>query len=176
MESILDADALGTDMDQPIARRLTAGSEKVAWGPVHDSPVRGRDCGNRLKRFVRKFSNSQRCAQPPGRAGTVAERILTQRPSDRRPVCGSLSQYPKPDQSGLVLAFGILSWFVCPIFGVVAWVMGRTALQDIAAGLADPANKGLLQFGYYLGMVNVILYTICFGGYIVVAALAITLG
>ncbi len=84
--------------------------------------------------------------------------------------------YPKADQSGLVWAFGILAWFVCPIFGIVAWVMGRTALQDVAAGLADPANKGLLLFGTYLGMVNVILYGLCFGGYIVFAALAITLG
>ena len=85
-------------------------------------------------------------------------------------------RYPKPDQSGLVLAFGILSWFVCPIFGIVAWVMGRSALADIAAGLSDPANKGMLMFGYYLGMICVILYSLCIGGYIVFAALAITLG
>jgi len=84
--------------------------------------------------------------------------------------------YPKPDQSGMVLAFGILSWFICPIFGIVAWIMGRNGLKDIAAGLTDPANKGLMQAGYYLGIVNVILYSLCFGGYIVFVALAIGFG
>jgi phage FluMu protein Com len=84
--------------------------------------------------------------------------------------------YPKPDQSGLVLAFGILSWFICPIFGIVAWVMGSSGLRDIKLGLVDPANKGLMQAGYYLGMVNVILYVLCGGGYFVFIAMMILLG
>ena len=84
--------------------------------------------------------------------------------------------YPKPDQSGLVLAFGILSWFICPIFGIVAWIMGNSGLRDIKLGLVDPANKGLMQAGYYLGMVNVILYLICGGGYFVLVALMIVGG
>lgn len=84
--------------------------------------------------------------------------------------------YPKPDQSGLVLAFGILSWFLCPIFGIVAWVMGNSGLRDIQLGLVDPANKGLMQAGYYLGMVNVLLYVLCGGGYFVFIALMILLG
>jgi len=81
--------------------------------------------------------------------------------------------YPKPDQSGLVLAFGILSWFICPIFGIVAWIMGNSGLRDIRLGLVDPANKGLMQAGYYLGMVNVIIYMLCGGGYFVFIALMI---
>lgn len=88
----------------------------------------------------------------------------------------SFQAYPKPDQSGLVLAFGILSWFVCPIFGVVAWVMGSAGLRDIRLGLCNPANKGLMQAGYYLGIVNVIFYLICVGGYFVMVALALVLG
>lgn len=84
--------------------------------------------------------------------------------------------YPKPDQSGLVLAFGILSWFVCPIFGVVAWIMGNSGLHDIRLGLVDPANKGLMQAGYYIGMVNVILYVLCGGGYFVFIAMMVLLG
>ena len=84
--------------------------------------------------------------------------------------------FPKPDQSGLVLAFGILSWFICPIFGIVAWIMGNSGLHDIRRGLVDPANKGLMQAGYYLGMVNVIIYILCGGGYFVFVALMILLG
>lgn len=83
--------------------------------------------------------------------------------------------YPKPDQSGLVLAFGILAWFFCPIFGVVAWIMGHSGLRDIRLGLVDPANKGLMQVGYYLGMVSAILWLVCGGGYFVITALAILL-
>lgn len=80
-------------------------------------------------------------------------------------------QYPKQDQSGLVLAMGILSWIVCPICGVIAWVMGSQALKDMQQGTADPTNRGLVQVGYYLGMVNVILAICCFGFYILMIAL-----
>ncbi len=89
---------------------------------------------------------------------------------------GYRNMYPKADQSGMVLAFGILSWFLCPIFGIVAWIMGQAGLKDIAAGLVDPANKGIMQAGYYLGMVHVILIMVCFGAYIVFVAFAVTLG
>lgn len=72
--------------------------------------------------------------------------------------------YPKADQSGLVLAMGILSWVGgCAIFGVIAWVVGAQALADINAGRADPASRGVVQVGYYLGMVNVILCILCVG-------------
>lgn len=81
--------------------------------------------------------------------------------------------YPKADQSGLVLAMGILGFLVCPLFGLIAWVLGHGALKDIQAGRADPANKTLVQVGYYLGMANVILATVCIGGYIVIIALAL---
>lgn len=94
--------------------------------------------------------------------------------STSQPRMGAASQvrhYPKPDQSGLILAMGILSFFVCGIFGVIAWVMGNTALKDIQAGQVDPTNRGLTQVGYYLGMVNVILHLLCFGGSIVVIAI-----
>ncbi|MEZ6134382.1 MAG: DUF4190 domain-containing protein [Pirellulaceae bacterium] len=87
-----------------------------------------------------------------------------------------LYRYPKSDQSGLILAMGILGFFVCPIFGVIAWVMGNGALKDIAAGNTDPANKGMVQAGYYLGMVSTILAVLCMGGYVVIFAIAIVSG
>ena len=75
-----------------------------------------------------------------------------------------------------MLAFGILAWFICPIFGIVAWIMGNSGLHDIRLGLVDPANKGLMQAGYYLGMVNAIIITLCGGGYVVFIALMVLLG
>lgn len=85
-------------------------------------------------------------------------------------------QYPKADQSGVVLAMGILSWIVCPICGVVAWIMGGQALKDMQAGAADPTNRGLVQVGYYLGMVHVIVTVCCCGAYIVFIAIAAATG
>ncbi|MCC6508433.1 MAG: hypothetical protein IT423_04955 [Pirellulaceae bacterium] len=80
--------------------------------------------------------------------------------------------YPKADQSGLVLAMGILSWIGCPIFGIIAWVVGAQALADIHSGSADPATRGLVQVGYYMGMINVILWVACGGLMFLFAALA----
>lgn len=89
---------------------------------------------------------------------------------------GQARQYPKADQSGVVLAMGILSWIVCPICGIVAWIMGGQALKDMQAGAADPTNRGLVQVGYYLGMVHVIVTVCCCGAYIVFIAIAAASG
>ncbi len=80
--------------------------------------------------------------------------------------------YPKADQSGIVLAMGILSWLVCPIFGVVAWIMGSIGLKDIANGQVDPTNKGLMQVGYYMGMIHIVLMLLACGAFSVFAALS----
>ena len=80
--------------------------------------------------------------------------------------------YAQSDRSGLVLAMGILSFFVCPIFGIVAWIMGGSALRGIAAGTYDPVNKGLIQVGYYLGIASVLLNFVCIGGFILLSILS----
>ncbi len=79
--------------------------------------------------------------------------------------------YPKADQGGLVLAMGILAWIgVCPIFGIIAWVIGAQALADINAGQADPSGRSTVQVGYYLGMVNVLICLLC-GGFLLLSIL-----
>lgn len=85
-------------------------------------------------------------------------------PSSFTPGVAQSRVYPKSDQSGLVLAMGILSWIgSCPIFGIIAWVVGGQALTDINSGQADPSSRGVVQVGYYLGMINVILWIACGG-------------
>lgn len=118
----------------------------------------------------------QPVAQPAGIpfASTASNPYAATASSSAAPTFGHM--YPKADQSALVLAFGILSWFICPIFGVVAWIMGHSGLNDIRLGLVDPANKGLMQAGYYLGMINVIIYLLCGGGYFVFIAFMILIG
>ncbi len=85
-------------------------------------------------------------------------------------------RYPKSDQGSIVLAMGILGFFMCPIFGIVAWVMGHTALKDIQAGRADPRGKTLVQVGYYMGIASVIINILCISGYFVIVAVAIVGG
>ncbi len=88
----------------------------------------------------------------------------------------TLGGYLNADQSSTVLVLGILAWFVCPICGLVAWIMGHNGLKDMAAGRMDPSNRGIMQAGYYLGMAQIILSCVCCGGYFVVAALSIVGG
>lgn len=72
--------------------------------------------------------------------------------------------YPQGDQGVLILIMGILGFFCCPLFAVVAWIMGHTALNAIQAGLADPSSKGLVQVGYYLGIAAIVKDLLCWGG------------
>ena len=95
-------------------------------------------------------------------------------PTQATPMAGTgLFNYPKADNGVLVLAMGILGFIVCPIFSIVAWIMGAGALRDIADGQMDPKNKGLVQAGYYLGIINCVLSLFCIGAYFVIIALSV---
>ncbi|MFN3190972.1 MAG: hypothetical protein ACE361_10655 [Aureliella sp.] len=99
-----------------------------------------------------------------------------------QPYVPAANRYPKSDPSGLVLTMGILAWaslLICApigwIPGLVAWISGGRGLKDIQAGRADPTNLGLVQVGYYLGMVNVILtllVVIAFAGIIAIGIIS----
>ncbi len=97
-------------------------------------------------------------------------------PSQAPAASAGMYRYPKPDQGGLILAFGIIGFFVCPLVAIAAWIMGHTALKDIAAGQADPQGKTMVQVGYYLGIASVAINILCFFGYFVIVAIAIVGG
>ena len=63
----------------------------------------------------------------------------------------------KPHRGGLVLTLGILGLAVCVICGIIAWVMGKNDLREIAAGTMDPSGRGLTNAGKMCGMISVIL-------------------
>ena len=63
----------------------------------------------------------------------------------------------RPHRGAMILVFGILSWLVCFIFGIVAWVMGKKDLEAMAAGEMDPTGEGLTKAGKIIGMISVIL-------------------
>lgn len=64
----------------------------------------------------------------------------------------------RPSNGVLVLVLGILAWVGCSFFtGIPAWIIGNNSLRDIDRGYADPSDRGLVQAGRILGIINVIL-------------------
>ncbi|MCC5828508.1 MAG: DUF4339 domain-containing protein [Phycisphaeraceae bacterium] len=78
------------------------------------------------------------------------------------------SGHIKPDRGGVVLTFGILSLMVCFVFGIVAWTMANTDLQEMAAGRMNPSGEGMTKAGKILGIISVVLAVIPLGIFIIV--------
>jgi predicted Zn finger-like uncharacterized protein len=71
-----------------------------------------------------------------------------------------------PHRGGMILAFGIIGWVVCIIFGIMAWVMGNADLKAMDAGRMDPEGRTMTNIGRILGMIQCILALICVPVYI----------
>ena len=57
----------------------------------------------------------------------------------------------------MVLAFGIISLFFCGIiFGAIAWVMGKSDLEQMRAGTMDPAGESMTTVGRILGIIGLV--------------------
>jgi hypothetical protein len=71
---------------------------------------------------------------------------------------GARGHVMNSDRGGVVLALGILSWAVgCPIFGILAWVMGSSDLQEMRRGTMDARGHGLTEAGRWIGMLHALL-------------------
>ncbi|MBC8873060.1 MAG: DUF4339 domain-containing protein [Planctomycetes bacterium] len=69
--------------------------------------------------------------------------------------------YSVPHRGGMILVFGILSWvFSCPIFSVMAWVMGSSDLREMRAGRMDSRGMGMTQAGHILGLIYTLLWIV----------------
>ena len=67
----------------------------------------------------------------------------------------------QPHRGALILVLGILGIvFGCAPVAVVAWVMGRSDLAKIDAGVMDPAGRGTTQAGMILGIVGTVLFVL----------------
>ena len=60
----------------------------------------------------------------------------------------------KPHRAVLILVFGILSFVLCPFFGIAAWVMGNNYLQEMAAGRMDVTGRDMTKAGRICGMIG----------------------
>jgi hypothetical protein len=61
----------------------------------------------------------------------------------------------------IALVAGILSWIMCYwIGGIVAWIMGKGELSKIDRGESPEAGRVMAKIGMWLGIVNVIVFTL----------------
>lgn len=59
----------------------------------------------------------------------------------------------RPHRGSIILVFGILGLVVCQLFGIAAWLMGNTDLNEMAQGRMDPSGKDLTKAGRICGIV-----------------------
>jgi predicted Zn finger-like uncharacterized protein len=97
------------------------------------------------------------------------------RSASRCPHCGERLRPPdggwdaprrdsEPHRGAMILVVGILSLVfvsmcgpVGVILGLVAWIMGRTDLRKIRAGLMDPEGEGPTQAGHICGIIGTVV-------------------
>lgn len=68
-------------------------------------------------------------------------------------------QYVQPHRGGLILVLAIVGIVMtCPIFSLMAWVMGSSDLREMRAGRMDKSGEGLTQAGQLIGMIPSIIF------------------
>ena len=77
---------------------------------------------------------------------------MTQMPPPSQPM-----QPMQPHRAVLILVFSILSWVVCVIFGIVAWVLANTDLRAMEEGRMDPTGEGMTNAGKIVAIISVVL-------------------
>ena len=60
-------------------------------------------------------------------------------------------RYTAPHRGGLILILGLLGFMInCPIFCLMAWVMGSSDLREMRAGRMDPSGERSRRSAAYL--------------------------
>lgn len=112
---------------------------------------------------------------PPSFAWSAADKPAAELPAADKPAAGwgtpgsgspfaapagsAVAGYVLPHRGGLILVLALLGFVIgCPIFSLLAWVMGSNDLREIRAGRMDRSGEGLTQVGQILGMVQSLLW------------------
>jgi predicted Zn finger-like uncharacterized protein len=152
---------LSLDDDAPAARPPDAYESDVELDPP---PVRGpaalndqhddlRECPNCGKQIHRFYVSCPFCGQ----------RLASARPR-RRPSRRRLRLDAAPHRGAMILTFGIVgivAVFVCApfgtpfglIFGILAWVLGRSDLTKMSQGEMDPEGESNTRSGWICGII-----------------------
>lgn len=68
---------------------------------------------------------------------------------------------PKSVNGTLILVLGILGLVLCPIFGLISWSMGTTALRTLDEGKSNNgAERSMASAGRICGIVSSVLWLI----------------
>ena len=65
---------------------------------------------------------------------------------------------PSSTNGSLILVLGILGLVLCPVFGLIAWSMGTSALRTLEEEGDDGAERGLVAAGRVCGIIAVVLF------------------
>lgn len=87
-----------------------------------------------------------------------APQNASQRAAGRQPIGeGSHGQRPLRSNNGVgILMVAVIGIFLIPgvVFGLIAWIMGRSERRAMARGECSRNNEFLVHIGYYLGIVS----------------------
>ncbi len=184
--SVAAAD-LGADVECPYCKRVYKAVQAGGRPPAPSRRPEPDEAGGRPRRRAeededdlpsrrRRRDEDELDDERPSRRRRVEEDEEDDRPSRRRRDEEDEEERPRrrrrragsyePHRGGMILAFGILGWAVCVIFGIMAWVMGNADLRAMDEGRMDPKGRGMTQVGKMLGMIQCILALICIPVYL----------
>ncbi len=119
-------------------------------------------------------------SEPVQQFGVAEKQPLRENPYQATSVAPAGRMYQMPHRGGLILTLGILG-LVCNVFcipSIMAWVMGRSDLAKIRAGMMDREGEGLTQAGMIMGIIAtclvivVVLFYLAMIVFVVIAAIA----
>lgn len=82
----------------------------------------------------------------------------------------------QPHRATLILVLGILGLVLCPICGIVAWVMGNGDIKKMETGEMDPSGLSQTKAGKICGIIATILMIVGIVVYGIIVAIAIAAG
>ncbi len=129
------------------------------YGPVSEDELRDWARTGRLKLTDQVWSEGMSAWAP---ASTVPGLFVA---------AGSPPPMLKPHRGGGILALGIVGIMPCFICGIIAWIMAKNDLAEMAAGQMDPAGRGMTNAGKICGIVGVCFwsaYILLWGAYMCV--------
>jgi phage FluMu protein Com len=92
------------------------------------------------------------------------------------PGTAAIGSYVAPHRGGLILVLGLIGFAIsCPIFSLMAWVMGSHDLHEMRAGRMDRSGEGLTQAGQVLGMILSLLWILLGVGALIIFVIAAVL-
>ena len=150
----------------------TVGGQR--YGPVELEALRQWLAEGRLKPSDLVWTEGMASWQPAGLVPEVGAQAGSFPPAG--PAAPPLSgepypfpaRYAKPHRANTVLVFGILGLVVCPVLGIVAWVMGNNDLREMDAGVMDPFGRDTTKTGRILGIVGTILAVASLGMFLLI--------